>query len=81
MTTNTTFKDSFNKIPSFIVQNKIEKKRSDLICENRNRDNKYEATYPSIHPNNHNPKSKNKAFKCNPITIMSESNPVTSCGR
>jgi hypothetical protein len=34
----TTFKDSFNKIASFIVQKKQRKKKSDLICENRNRD-------------------------------------------
>jgi CRISPR/Cas system-associated protein Cas5 (RAMP superfamily) len=39
-TTNTTFKDSFNKIASFIVQKKkTEKQKSDLICENRKRDN------------------------------------------
>jgi len=60
MRTNTTFKDSFNKIASFIVQNKTEKKKSDVICENRNRDNKYEATYVSFHPNNHNPKIRKK---------------------
>ena len=49
MTTNTTFKDSFNKIPSFIVQKQNREKKSDITCENRNRDNKYEATYVSIH--------------------------------